>query len=1104
MKLTCCVNNVSGDEVLAEAQTIYPRWPKMTIEEKRPIVQALIEKVTVGKGEIELSFSYLPTSEEQCKSQQQFERVRVRDKPVLCLASHFAVASKSANSPIFDSCDLAVPTTCASSKSAFADFASVIPFAFINIDRMTSGANKSDLAILNLAAWLVYLSSPVAGAAELKENKTDVSLQVPTNFVVQLVASEPNIRFPMFACLDDRGRLFVTESSGLDLYKEISAGTRKCQVRVLEDRDGDSAYETATVFANKLVFPMGLAWRKGKLYVADPPELITLEDTDGDGRADKRTVILSSFGARDNGSLHGLVFGPDGLLYMTTGQPDGYEFKLPNGKILKGLSGALIRCRADGSQPEIIARGFENLVEVVFLPGGEIIGTDNWYQKPSGGVRDALLHLVDGGLYPMQPDSATRYPITGDPLPALSLFPAVAFSGLVGYDGGEFPVEYRGNLFSAKHNSRTVGRHILHRLGSTFRSDDSEFLTTEDPDFHPSDVLLDRDGTLLVLDTGSWYTDHCPTGKIRKSPAKGGIYRILYTGPKPPSTANDPSHQLWARTGDTNALLNALRSNDPEMIAAAARIAGTARQTALASKITKLISSTNPVVQLAAAESLARCGDQSALQPLVSVLSGPVDRFLEHAVIHALHQIIGEQQVALQRMLEHESPRVQKAALLLLSQPSRPPSALKVDAVVARLQSRDTELRRTALDLLKSRSEWSSEALRVTKDWLAAGKLTDAQRTGLGALYSSFFNVSGFQDALLEALSGASELREFLLELLVTQPRPADPAKWSTVLRERLNQGSERERVLTARAAGAWQLNELKSDLTKIASDFSQRADLRTECLRATISSYETLPQGSFEFLLAKLRGNDALTAGELLRKARLTDAQLVEAMRSRNALVPPASLIVAFQKSTSLERSRELLDVVANTPAAGWNEKEYAQFVARLPVDLQAKAEALRSRFQPDRKSQHARLAKHEPLLRGGDADRGRVVFESAKVACLTCHAVGDRGGKIGPDLTRVGAIRSGRDLLESILFPSSTFAQGYEPFAFETNDGEDHFGAIVHQGDDQITVRTVAGSEATFSRSAIKDLRRSSVSLMPEGLETALTEQEFRDLLSFLQSLK
>src|SRR5688572_32761617 len=90
----------------------------------------------------------------------------------------------------------------------------------------------------------------------LLQGSKAATLQVPTNFVVQLAASEPNIQFPMFACLDDRGALLVAESSGLDLYKEISAGTRKCQVRKLQDRDGDGAYETASVFADKLVFPM--------------------------------------------------------------------------------------------------------------------------------------------------------------------------------------------------------------------------------------------------------------------------------------------------------------------------------------------------------------------------------------------------------------------------------------------------------------------------------------------------------------------------------------------------------------------------------------------------------------------------------------------------------------------------------------------------------------------------------------------------------------------------------------------------------------------------------------------------------------------------------
>jgi putative heme-binding domain-containing protein len=102
------------------------------------------------------------------------------------------------------------------------------------------------------------------------------------------------------------------------------------------------------------------------------------------------------------------------------------------------------------------------------------------------------------------------------------------------------------------------------------------------------------------------------------------------------------------------------------------------------------------------------------------------------------------------------------------------------------------------------------------------------------------------------------------------------------------------------------------------------------------------------------------------------------------------------------------------------------------------------------------------------------------------------------------VGAIRSGRDLLESILVPSSTFAQGYETFAFETNNGEEHSGTIIYQDEENITVRTVTGTETTFSRSAIQNLRRTSVSIMPEGLEAALSEQEFRDLLAFLQGLR
>ncbi len=223
------------------------------------------------------------------------------------------------------------------------------------------------------------------------------SFVLPPGFTIERVDAGVETRFPMFGALDDQGHLYVTESSGGDLYQELREQIRTCRISRLRDINGDGRYDESVVFAEGLTPSMGLVWREGKLYVADPPDLAVYEDRDGDGRADRRSVLLTGFGHRDNGSLHGLTFGPDGWLYFTMGNPDGCDLTGPDGSHVESRTGALIRCRADGTGVEMVSVGFENLVEVEWLPDGSIIGTLNWYHVPHFGIRDALVQLLEGG-----------------------------------------------------------------------------------------------------------------------------------------------------------------------------------------------------------------------------------------------------------------------------------------------------------------------------------------------------------------------------------------------------------------------------------------------------------------------------------------------------------------------------------------------------------------------------------------------------------------------------------------------------------------------------------------------------------------------------------
>jgi len=128
--------------------------------------------------------------------------------------------------------------------------------------------------------------------------------------------------------------------------------------------------------------------------------------------------------------------------------------------------------------------------------------------------------------------------------------------------------------------------------------------------------------------------------------------------------------------------------------------------------------------------------------------------------------------------------------------------------------------------------------------------------------------------------------------------------------------------------------------------------------------------------------------------------------------------------------------------------------------------------------------------------------VFNGSKAACASCHAIGYLGGQVGPDLTRIGKVRTERDLLEAIAFPSASFVQSYEPVLVATTDGRVFNGLVRGDTPEELVLATGPDEEARIPRDDIEAMQPGTVSVMPSGLDQQLTRQELADLIAFLRA--
>jgi len=156
------------------------------------------------------------------------------------------------------------------------------------------------------------------------------------------------------------------------------------------------------------------------------------------------------------------------------------------------------------------------------------------------------------------------------------------------------------------------------------------------------------------------------------------------------------------------------------------------------------------------------------------------------------------------------------------------------------------------------------------------------------------------------------------------------------------------------------------------------------------------------------------------------------------------------------------------------------------------------------DLDKQKAHLDELLASLPNGDVRRGQAIFNSPKAACSSCHAIGYLGGQVGPDLTSIGQIRTERDLLESIVYPSASFVRSYEPMIVVTKSGDEYSGVLRRDTPDEVMLATGPNAETRIARADIAGMRPGTVSVMPSGLDEQLTRQELADLVTFLKGTK
>ena len=1005
---------------------------------------------------------------------------------------------------------------------------------------MTFSFRKQFAVVFLLATLFGCRENSTLSSGGVEAKDALATFQVADGFKIEMIASEPLIADPVDMEIDEYGRMYVVEMHGYPLDKSGSGN-----IIVLTDENGDGTMDKRHVFTDKLTLPTSiLRWKKG-VMVTDAPNLLYLEDTDGDFKADVVDTLLHGFAlSNPQHNVNSPVYGLDNWIYIAhEGSVSTREYKEEFGdegseiifpgdpsapKLPKNANGRSVRFKPDEKLIEMLSGRCQ--FGHTFDKWGHLFGSNNSNQGYHQVIasryfqRNPLLTSADA-VHNMSDhlNAAEVFPTTTHPDRQILTNVGVMTSacGLTSYLGGAFPAPYNGNItFIAEPVSNLVHVDVLRDSGASFTASrilqNKEFLSSTDAWSRPVNMYVGPDGALYVLDyyrrvieSPEWMSEEAiKAGNLYDGSDKGRIFRIT------PKEAKAADWTKGLKLGDASddELVKYLADRNNWWRLNAQRLLVDRKGKSSVPALIEMTQSASTMGRLHALWTLEGLGELKAEQiekALRDSVSGIRQTAIQLAEMHLTETPALAKSLLKLRKDPNEKVRFQLLLALGFDQSAEAAAArnellfsdindkwVQIAALSASASQTPSLLKEVLRRFDPENGSYSSLVERLTSMIAMGGNANEIHRL-IEQSCSPVADKQAIKNAaILQGLATGLNAKKGSVKI----PQTDEELLVNTFF-TRASMEMRKASLLVLKASGitnpefkAEALDKAAALMCNTAEDYRKRADAIEFLMLDDPSPYEDqikkliVPAEQPVVQLAALKTFSKIKGTEVSKYVIKQWPVLTPEIRDEaigTFLVDSLRIVLLID---ALEQ-----DIIKPSSVSF---PRSVQLMQNKNDVLRSRARTLFTKIEREREKINKEYKKSLELT--GDPLKGKQAYVQN---CALCHQVrGKFGIAIGPDL---GTIHNWlkEDILANVLDPNLSISSGFDMWNVELSNGETVQGMIASETPTAITLRNNGKLDRTVNRSDIKVLQAMNSSAMPTGFEKSIDHQQMADLLAFLR---